>query len=432
VEVTVHPPQGHQARLDDGRAHRGMFTTAIRLRAGQSFAVTTSRGTARRTSVVRCLPADFPGWEVERTGRQEAKFYVTTPTYATSSRYIAIFDRRGIPVWWMRGEGLPVDASLLPNGHVAWSPGGRGGTFGKSPRDAFEERRLDGRLVHRWRALGRVTDFHDFQMLPNGNALLITYPVRRGVDLRPWGKPAGANVLDAEVQEITPRRRRVWSWRSTGVIGLAETGRWWAWQGPNPLLGGGAAFDAVHLNSVEPDGRAIVVSARHLDAVYAISRRTGRVIWKLGGTPTPRSLRVRGGHPAGGPVFGGQHDARVLPDGTVTVYDNGTLLGRPPRAVRYRIDLRHRTATLVEQILDPGLALVSGCCGSARRLPHGHWVIDWTSYSHFAEYDPRGHRVFRLSFAGGVNGYRVEPVVPGRVSRAALRAGMDRMHPRRR
>src|SRR5205823_12065111 len=98
------------------------------------------------------------------------------------------------------------------------------------------------------------------------------------------------------------------------------------------------AWDNVHINSVSVDGDGVVFSARQLDAIYRIERATGAIDWKLGGTRTSRSLRVVG-DPGGGPTtFGGQHDVQVLPDGTITVYDNGSKLSRAPRAVRYRID----------------------------------------------------------------------------------------------
>lgn len=57
----------------------------------------------------------------------------------------------------------------------------------------------------------------------------------------------------------------------------------------------------------------------------------------------------------------------MLPDGTVTLFDDGTGLGRPARAVRYSIDTAALTATLLEwenDPADPG----TFCCGRARRV----------------------------------------------------------------
>lgn len=191
------------------------------------------------------------------------------------------------------------------------------------------------------------------------------------------------------------------------------------------LPGGGTAYDPVHMNSLELSGATLVFSARHADAVYAVDRGTGAVVWKLGGTPSPESLAFVG-DPYGG--FGGQHDARILPDGTLTLHDNGTGLGRPPRAVRYRLDLAARTATLVEQITDPSVT-ASACCGSARRLDDGHWLVAWGSNPLVAEYAPDGTRVMELAFATGFS-YRANPVPAGAVTAGQLRVAMDAMHPR--
>jgi hypothetical protein len=172
-----------------------------------------------------------------------------------------------------------------------------------------------------------------------------------------------------------------------------------------------------------------VISTRYTDALYRIDRATGRVDWKLGGTHTPESLAIAGDPRYGATTFGGQHDARVLPDGTVTVYDNGTDRGRPPRDLRYRIDAQARTATLLEQLTDPEVTS-SDWGGGTRKLPGGNWVTAWCHRQLVTEMTPSGKLVFRLVLVRR-SSYRVYPVLPGRLSAATLRSGMDRMHPRR-
>jgi hypothetical protein len=150
------------------------------------------------------------------------------------------------------------------------------------------------------------------------------------------------------------------------------------------------------------------------------------VLWKLGGTTTPRSLKIIGDS---APDFGGQHDVRALSDGTITLHDNGTGL-RPPRALRFRINARARTATVIERLVDHQTSPNSPCCGSARKLPRGDWVIDWGDQHLITELTPADQPVFSLSFPGEFS-YRADPVLPGVLSRRALNAAMDHMHPRR-
>ena len=134
------------------------------------------------------------------------------------------------------------------------------------------------------------------------------------------------------------------------------------------------------------------------------------------------------GDPLSPKVFGGPHDARVLDGGrVVTVYDNGTRRDRPPRLVAYRIDRQKGTAKLI-RTLRFGPAKQSICCGSTRVLPGGNWVTAWGHTPWVTEQTPSGKRVLTIEFRDPkMMSYRAEPVLPGRLSRSALRRGMDAM-----
>jgi len=316
----------------------------------------------------------------------------------------------------------------MPDNTVAFEIGSAG-SFGSNPA-AYEIRRLDGTLV-RWIATtGTPTDFHDFQQLPSGNYLLATYVPRDHVDLSPYGGPSDATVLDAEIQEVRPDGTLVSRWNSKDHIALSESGPWWSTitASPPKLPDGRTVYDIVHFNSVEPDGDSMIVSLRHTDGVYRVSRADGQVQWKLGGTTTAQSLTVSGD--SVGQTFSGQHDARRLGDGTLSVFDNGTRANRSPRVVRFQIDATAKTATLVESLTD-GEVTTSPCCGSARRLASGGWLVQW---GHFAvgtigEYAANGSRLSKLNFPETLS-YRAVPVEAGRISAVQLRSAMDSMFPR--
>jgi hypothetical protein len=331
-------------------------------------------------------------------------------------------------MWWRRSSSYrPWDAKLLPGGHVAWTQNLHD-PFGLDDSQSFEERRLDGRLVRRIRAVGVPTDTHDLTRLDNGNSYVIAYRRRRGVDLSGYGGPRNATVFDAEIQEIAPSGEVVWSWNSKDRITPSEVGqRWWRdlrreaqRRGP-----GKHGYDLVHANSVEPDGTGVIVSARHVDAVYRIDRLTGLIDWKLGGTWRPESLTVVGDGGEDNATFGGQHDARLYGDGSLTVFDNGSDRRRPPRAVRFAIDPLTRRAVRVEQVFNP-VAPLSFHLGSARKLPGGNWVVCWGGSSLVTEQTPSGRTVLSLLFRAA-GSYRAAPLPPGELSAAAVRRGMSRM-----
>ena len=354
-------------------------------------------------------------------GRPQSQWWLIAPVIPPNPRYVTITDSWGTPVWWVKTKHVPFNMVLFPNDEVAWTRY-FGAPMGLLNSEAWEVHRLDGTHVATYKTKGSPVDTHDFERMPNGNYLLETYKERRNVDLSAYGKSKHSNVLDAEIQEETPGGKLVWRWNSKDHIGPEETQVW-----PNPRVikmpNGTKAYDLVHLNSLEPDGDGVIFSARRLNAVYRVSFATKQIDWKLGGSRRPESLTVVG-DPAE-QTFVAQHDARLLPDGDLTVFDNRTAVSAP-RGVRFRIDLANRTATFISQIHDPKVDF-SGAQGSTRVLPGGNWVEDWGSLNPASEITPRGKVVLRMYFKGGGN-YRTTPLPYGRLAASKLRGAMDRMY----
>lgn len=413
---------GDSVAVDGSEPQTGVLApVSVPLQADQEFTFTITGGESRAYHV-RCLPSDFPTWEYQRLLPPDHAFYSVAPTLAfggAAPTYAVVFDDRGVPVWWYSQPSRPVGAEVLEDGNVVWYRNAEG-----SEPAAFEIRQLNGTLVESVVAAGgSPTDIHEFQVLPNGDRVIITSHRQEHVDLTAYGGGSDESILWNDIQELEPGGGLVWEWSTQGHIGLDETDRWW------PAVFEDGTGDAMHMNAVQPDGEdAFLVSLRHTDAVYKIDKASGEVLWKLGGTTTPQSLTVLG-DPQGEYPLGGQHDVRLQSDGTVTVHDNNTNLPYPPRAARYEIDETERTATLVEERTDPEVP-ASICCGSARRSPDGSWLMSWGGNSLVTEFDAAGARTFRLGFGGAAFSYRAMPAPDGAVTAAALRAGMDAMHPR--
>lgn len=430
VDVAVTAPSGTTVSVDGADGASGTFARTVPLRDDQAFTLTVTGDGATTTHHVRCLPQDFPDWTVERNADPEVDFLVVGPNVSPAfapapQEYAAVVDDRGTPLWWIRDAY--TDMKLLPNGNLAWTSG-IGNGYVIDPDAVFEERRLDGTLVATFKHADGPTDAHEMQRLPNGNTILISYVPRDGEDLSAWGRPANARVLDAHIQEVRPDGSVAWSWHSEDHVDAAETEPWFDLQlGPTPTHNGANGWDLVHINSVEPDGDGYIVSLRHTNAVYRIDRATGAIDWKLGGTPTPESLTILGDESRKAVTFGGQHDARRLPDGTLTVFDNAWQTGQFPRAVRYTVDPVAGTATLLESVGDPEIQ-VATCCGSARKLPAGNWLVSWGNQPLIGEYAPDGTRRLAIKYADRFT-YRADPVV-GRLTAEQLRTGMDAQHPR--
>jgi hypothetical protein len=425
VTFDVHPPDGMEAAFDGGAPHHGAFSASADLVPGGAAELRLRRSGHARTYRFRCLPSDFPHFRVHRATRPQARWYALAAHRRAPEHpgFAIVFDSRGVPVWWMRRSPAPFDVDVLPNGHLVWT-----NYVALSPDSGrFTEWTLAGRAVRTWSTVGTPTNQHDFRMLPDGNALMISYRRRDGVDLRPWGGPADAAVLDGEIQEVDPAGRRLWRWNTKDHIALRETGRWLRGRVAHPRMrtaDGRPLYDLVHLNSVEPDGERVVFSARHLDAVYAIDRASGSVAWKLGGTRTKRSLAIEG-DPEAARDFGGQHDARVLDGDVLTLHDNGVRRDRLSRSLAFRLDLAHRSARLLGAVEFPKAGR-PGCCGSSRLLPGGDWVTWWGGSEWMTEQTADGRLVLSIRLLDDYTSYRGVPVVHGGLTRRSLAGGMTR------
>jgi VCBS repeat-containing protein len=407
---------GASISVDAGAPETGKFEATVPLGENEEFGFSVDEGGAGLDYHVRCLPAGFPIWNYDRLLQPAHQFYIAAPPAPSSEVFAVVFDDHGVPVWWRPGNPRLIDAKVLADGSIAWWQL-------SAPGDAYEIRNLKGEVLRVVRAVGGNTDVHELQPTPNGDFLIISYQPRSHVDLTAFGGGADDTVVDGVIEEIDAAGNEVWHWSTSGHVSLEETGRWW------PTALAQPSRDIVHMNAIEPVGDdTVLISLRHTDAVYKIDKATGDVVWKLGGTWTPKSLKVVG-DPEGAYPLGGQHDVRLLPDGTITIHDNNTNQPSPPRAVRYAIDEAAKTATFLEARTDPE-APTSGCCGSARRSPDGSWLFSWGGKSLVTEFDAAGQRTFRLGFGGTAFSYRAVPAPDGVLSAAALRAGMDFMHPR--
>lgn len=428
--AAIHVHAGAGTRVAVGSAAPRTGATRIDPGAGpgQDFRLAVIRGDERRTYDVRCLPAGFPSWRFEELRPIQPGLFVVSFRASRDARpWVIVFDHEGVPRWWYSPGTRALWAQVLRDGSVSWARS-FGDGYGLDPRMAHEVRSLSGELIRVVRTKGEIVDGHEFQELDNGNVLVDTYAPSAKVDLSRFGGPKDASAVFAEVQEVDPDGHVVWRWNSRGRIGLGETGRWWrnVLSNAKHSARGVAIFDPVHVNSIEPRGPGeVVVSMRHTDAIYGIERSTGDIRWKLGGTETADSLRIVGDPAA--KLFGGQHDARVDEDGKVSVYDNGKDRPRRPRVVSYRLDLAQGTATYLGQLNDPRIT-TSHCCGSARPLGGGGWLVSWGDNPLVTGFDRDGRTAFRLELP--VSTFRAVPVPVGGTTVAALDRGLETMERR--
>ncbi len=247
---------------------------------------------------------------------------------------------------------------------------------------------------------GYLADNHAFELLPNGHALMLAYD-EQTVDMSEiveGGYPA-ATVTGAVVQELDANGRVIFQWRTWDHIPITDSYRDITQR----------KFGYIHVNAVslDPIDGNIIVCCRETSEVVKVSRTTGELMWRMGGKRNEFTFLNE--HEENAPrYFKLMHDARRLPNGNLTLFDNGAdqAVGDQERtysrAVEYALDEENKTATLVwEYRHDPDIRALTG--GSVTRLPGGHTIINWGGAAKageapaMTEVDPNGQLVYEIA-----------------------------------
>ncbi len=327
------------------------------------------------------VPGDFPRTAITVNKNPSPGYIFLENKDQGSGMYTMMLDNNGDAVWYRRGEGR--DFKIQPDGTITW------GTF------TGMDKNFNPASVRTYSAAnGYSTDAHELQVLANGGYLLIggrDQTVDMGLYIA-GGQP-DAIVHETLVQEFTAAGELIFQWRPWDHCDFNDM---------DPLFGDlrSASIDLIHTNSisVDDDGN-LVVSHRHLNEATKIDRRTGAIIWRLGGTHNQFKFA---NDPQNG--FHGQHDVRALGNGHYTVFDDGAMVSR---VVEYELDVNAMTATLVWEFRDTP-DRYSWFMGSAQRLPTGNTLINWglAGYPKAVEVDANGVKQFEMSVFPGTNLYR--------------------------
>jgi hypothetical protein len=231
---------------------------------------------------------------------------------------------------------------------------------------------------------GYKADLHVFEIAPNNTAVLTVFNTIH-CDLTSGGGPREGDVTDTSFQELdlkTGLVRREW----TGVdhVALSES-----YASPNHVSAEWP-WDYLHLNTVDrrADGTTLL-SGRNTSQLYLIDDRTGQVTTTAGGKHSTVTMGP-------GSETAYQHDAETLPDGDISVFDNG---GSPftthsqSRAVVVDLDVQAGTDTEVAEFVHPR-PLQASSQGNVQLLPNGDWFVGWGGEPYFSEFNPAGEMIY--------------------------------------
>ena len=310
---------------------------------------------------------------------------------------IVLRDSLGTPIWWMAANSKPIagegyvylrDPKLIEGGNKVLFVGSKepGGGF-SSDGEYLVYNLLTHKVEKSYTGAQSINlegtlDFHDLQVFPNGEAVTIRYAKRTDVDLSSIGIPKGIEVLDSEIVFLNADGTEKFKYSLLDRIDISEI----AINQPAYYNSSMAPVDVIHTNSVEIAGDSVIISSRHLDAVHKMRISDGELIWKIGGhSKTKYDLEVTNEYGAFNQsnntidfnqLLSGQHDARVTSDGEISIFDNGTTANRNPRVLVLRIDEKNMKAK-ISRVITGSSQSISTCCGSARQLKDGAWLVNW-------------------------------------------------------
>ncbi|MGH2903847.1 MAG: arylsulfotransferase family protein [Solirubrobacteraceae bacterium] len=242
---------------------------------------------------------------------------------------------------------------------------------------------------------GLKADLHDFRLLAGETAVLTVFdPI--DCNLSSVDGPSSGAVTNAIFQEVDLRTGLVRrEWDSLDHVPLSDS------HSVAKTTSTKWPFDYFHINSIDrlSTGRTLI-SARNTWAMYELSTTTGQVLLRIGGKHTEVKL-------VGNAATAFQHDATMLANGTISVFDNGGVPKVHPqsRGLVLAVDAKAKTDTVVAEY-EHSAALSSGSQGNIQQLSDGDMFVGWGSEPYFSEYSPSGRLLFDGHMHGSYESYR--------------------------
>jgi hypothetical protein len=249
---------------------------------------------------------------------------------------------------------------------------------------------------------------HEFLITKAGTALVTGYKYLEHRDLSSKGGSTDQTLLDSGVLEFDIKTGKlVKFWSADEHIPMSEGV-------PPANPNSPAAYDPWHINSidVDKDGNWLV-SMRNTWAIYKVNPTTGAIIWTLGGKGSNFTIPDN-------VAFAFQHDARWLPNGGISFFDNdccgfipqpsGPPKAAPPvhgkqsRGLEIKVDEKAKTVSLVQE--NKLYDLIAGTQGNRQALPNGNVFIGWGQQPFYSEFSKTGKLLLSVRYPDQNESYR--------------------------
>lgn len=248
------------------------------------------------------------------------------------------------------------------------------------------------RVIKRLKAKkGFTADVHEFTITPR-NTALFTAVKQVPADLRPYGGPKDGFIDDYSIQEVDLETGKLlFFWDVLAHVNPADS-----MVPASSATSSNNIWDCFHVNSVEEGPNdTLLVSMRNMWAIYNIDKKTGAIIWQLGG----KQSDFRFGPNA---TFSWQHDARHRQGDRISLFDDACCPTPtsppqgPARGLILQLDFQTMTANVDRTYYHDPLLFVPSQ-GNMQLLPNGNQFVGWGQEPYLSEFANPGNTVADLS-----------------------------------
>ena len=337
-------------------------------------------------NIILNLPDDFPEINLNVFNNPSDGYIFAGPYggnfFPNATPYLTILDNWCTPVFYRKMDAPVYDFKLQENGYLSYY---------KWPRQYILDssyRTIDTIIIKNHGPYD--TDFHELKVFEDGSAFLLGFDDRLvDMDTVVPGGHQGVTVRGCLIQEQDPEGNVVFEWSSWDHFLITDASTDVDLTDPNFI-------DYVHTNAIEVDSdTTLLISNRNFEEITKIDRRTGEIIWRMGGKNNQFTFindTLNG--------FRRQHDIRKISNGNYTLFDNGGL--EAPlisRAVEYDLDEINFTATLVNSYRSQPDDIYGAIMGNAQWLNDGHILVGWGSgVPNITEFHPDGNKAWEVEF----------------------------------
>ncbi len=232
---------------------------------------------------------------------------------------------------------------------------------------------------------GYTADVHEF-LITKRNSALFTAIKQVRANLTPYGGPADGYFDNYSIQEVDIETGRLlFFWNVLDHVNPADS-----MVPASDATSTNNIWDCFHVNSVEEGpNNTLLISMRNMWAIYNVDKKTGDIIWQLGGKQSDFAF---------GPNahFSWQHDARYRAGNRVSLFDDACCASStsppqgPARGLILKLNFKNRIASVDRTYYhDPALFVASQ--GNVQELPNGNQFVGWGQEPYVSEFFNEGN-----------------------------------------